>query len=244
MLAQGSTISGAAKPPGAVKQREEILRLGALEGAALPEALQTYLDCIGKEREGCYPGSARIAARLLRPHDRLVAIEKQTAEAAMLHASLAEFGNARAVVGDGYERLPALLPPRERRGIALIDPPYEAEDEFARAADALGRAYRRFATGIYIVWYPIKSRVAADAFGGEVRARGVAPLLRVEVEVGRAPEAARERLSAAGLLVVNAPFGFEREMRAAATVLAPLLGRTADRPAVVTFRMWAGPSGR
>ncbi|HEY3637318.1 MAG TPA: 23S rRNA (adenine(2030)-N(6))-methyltransferase RlmJ, partial [Rhizomicrobium sp.] len=191
-------------------------------GLDVPEALRVYLDCVKREGEGRYPGSARVAAGLLRPQDRLIAIEKQPNVAKELHNSLKQFANVRVVEADGYERLFALLPPHERRGVVLIDPPFEAENEFTQVADIVSRAYRRFATGIYLVWYPIKSRAEAGALYGEMGTRGISRILRVEIDVGRAPDAGKARLSAAGLMIVNPPYGFEDDMRNAAGVLEPL----------------------
>lgn len=202
-------------------------RLSGLSGRAdLPPSLAAFLDCVSREETRLYPGSSRIAARLLRAQDRLVAVDVQPERARELGAALAGFANARAIEGDGYAQLLGLLPPRERRAVVMIDPPYEAPDEFKRAVDVLARAHRRFATGIYLLWYPIKSRADADAFCGEVRARGVAPLLRVEIDIGHAPAGMKERLPAAGVLVVNPPYGLAQEMERAAAFLSPLLGRT------------------
>jgi 23S rRNA (adenine2030-N6)-methyltransferase len=187
------------------------------------------------EGGGHYPGSARIAARLLRPQDRLIAIEKHPEAAKVLRTALSEFSNVRAVEADGCERLPAVLPPPERRGVILIDPPYEADDEFARVGDLVARAYRRFATGVYLIWYPIKSRGSAEALLGEIAAQGIGPLSRLEIEVGRAPDADKERLRAAGLLIVNPPYGFDAEMRDVAPILAPHLGRAGLDPATITL---------
>ncbi len=187
----------------------------------LPETMKTYFDCV---RAADYPGSPLIAARLLRANDRLVAIEKQEAEYASLKQALAPWRNAKAIHADGYERLGAYLPPRERRGLVLIDPPYEAPDEFTRAAAALAGAHRRFATGIYMLWFPIKSAAAADAFCGEVLAGGPAKLLRIDVSQPAMPDAEKERLSAAGLLIVNPPFGIDARMAACGDIAAPLLG--------------------
>jgi 23S rRNA (adenine2030-N6)-methyltransferase len=132
-----------------------IARILDLAGSEeIPKAVAAYLACVTQEGGDCYPGSARILARLLRPQDRLIAIEKHPGEASSLRSALAEFSNARVVQGDGYERLPALLPPSERRGVVLIDPPYEAGDEFERAVDLLAGAHRRFATGICLLWFP------------------------------------------------------------------------------------------
>ena len=194
-------------------------RLAALGDASPP--LGDYLNlahAFGAQR---YPGSPLIAARLLRPQDRLVAIEKHEEEARALTRSLAPFARARVMEGDGYERLIALLPPPERRGLVLIDPPYEAPDEFAQAAQTFARAYRRFATGIYLIWFPIKLPSTANAFCAEVLAAGVSKALRIDIDIGALED---ERLHAAGLLVINPPFGFDEEMRTALAVVSPLLG--------------------
>ncbi|MEI9931226.1 MAG: 23S rRNA (adenine(2030)-N(6))-methyltransferase RlmJ [Rhizomicrobium sp.] len=104
-----------------------------------------------------YPGSPLIAAKLLRAQDRLVAIEKRDEDATVLALALKPFARAKVFEADGYSRLPALLPPPERRGLILIDPPYEMADEFAQAARAVSDIQRRFSTAIVIVWFPIKS---------------------------------------------------------------------------------------
>ena len=209
-----------------------IRRFRDVDTAMLPASLAAYLDCVRAEGERSYPGSPRIAARLLRAQDKLVAIEKHPDEAAALATSLAPFAGARAVCADGYERLPALLPPPERRGLVLIDPPYEAPDEFRRAGDLLARAGRRFATGIFLLWFPVKSKADADALCGEVLTRGIDRILRVDTRLVGVTEG---RLAAAGLLVVNPPFGFEEQMRSAAIVLAPLLGGDATSHAHISI---------
>jgi len=132
---------------------------------------------------------------------------------------LAPFRKARAEEGDGYARLAALLPPPERRGLVLIDPPFEAPDEFEAAAEAVKGAVRRFATGIFLIWYPVKSAAAARAFCGEVLASGVTCALNIEMAV----DAAEGKLSRAGLLVLNPPFGFDTDMREILGVIAPRL---------------------
>jgi 23S rRNA (adenine2030-N6)-methyltransferase len=204
----------------AVRTGEAASGIGKLAGLhGGPPALATYLRLA--RTEGAYPGSPLIAAKLLRPQDRLVAVEKHPEDAAALAAALKPFRKARAENADGYARLIALLPPPERRAAILIDPPYEAPDEFAEAARALANALRRFATGIYLVWFPVKSRAEADGFCGEVLAAGARKALRLDVTIGAPSD---ERLTSAGLLVVNPPFGFEGEMRAALALALPLMG--------------------
>lgn len=185
-----------------------------------PETLRLYLAVVRGLGAARYPGSPLIAARLLRDKDRLVAIEKHPEEFEALRAVLAPFDRARAVEGDGYARLAALLPPPERRGLVLIDPPFEAADEFAQEARAAALALKRFATGIVLAWFPIKSPTAAAAFCGEVLAAGTRKALRIDVAV----DAEDGRLSAAGLVVVNPPYGFAGDMRAALGPIAPRLG--------------------
>jgi 23S rRNA (adenine2030-N6)-methyltransferase len=190
-------------------------RLRGLKGA-LPPSLAAYTEIVGQGTT--YPGSPLIAARLLRPQDRLVAIEKHSEEAALLADVLSPWRKASVEVADGYARLAKLLPPPERRGLILIDPPFEAVDEFKQLAAALRAAHRRFATGIYLVWYPVKDQSAADGFIGEALTTG-APALTIEIAVD-APEG---KLAQSGLLVLNPPFGFAAEMAAVLQVLEPAL---------------------
>ncbi len=190
-----------------------------LRGLKGPEALERYLALVEESGTSLYPGSPLIAAKMLRPQDRLVAIEKHPEEAAKLKQVLAPFRKARAEEGDGYARLAALLPPPERRGLVLIDPPFEAPDEFEAAAEAVKGAVRRFATGIYLIWYPVKSAAAARAFCGEVLAGGVTSALNIEMAV----DAGEGKLGRAGLLVLNPPFGFATDMRDILGVIAPRL---------------------
>jgi 23S rRNA (adenine2030-N6)-methyltransferase len=188
-----------------------------------PETLRLYLDLVRGVGADAYPGSPLIAAKLLREQDRLIAIEKHPEDLRALARTLAPFRRARAVEADGYARLTALLPPPERRGLILIDPPYEAPDEFAQAAGAVAGALKRFATGIVVVWFPIKSAAAADAFCGEVLAAGPRKMLRLDIVV----DEVSDRLGAAGLLVVNAPFGFARDVAETLRAITPRLGGTA-----------------
>ncbi len=197
-----------------------IRRLGGLESET--PLLADYLKlarAFGAER---YPGSPLFAAQLLRPQDRLVAVEKHDEEARALTRVLAPFVRARVMQADGYERLIALLPPPERRGVVLIDPPYEAPDEFEQAARIFAQAYRRFATGIYLLWFPIKSASAAGAFCAEVLAAGVTKALRIDIDTGKSEG---DRLHAAGLLIVNPPFGVEDELRRVLAVVSPKLAQ-------------------
>jgi 23S rRNA (adenine2030-N6)-methyltransferase len=198
-----------------------IKRLRGL-ASPLPPALAAYLEIEGQGAN--YPGSPLVAAKLLRPADRLVAIEKHPEEAALLRAVLAPWRKASVEEGDGYARLLKLLPPPERRGLILIDPPFEAVDEFEQLANAVRGAHRRFATGITLIWYPIKAPGEAEAFVGEVLAGGAGAALTIEIAIDASPASdAKARLSRAGLLVLNPPFGFAEEMAAILARLEPAL---------------------
>jgi 23S rRNA (adenine2030-N6)-methyltransferase len=205
--------------------------LRVLAQGDLPEALAQYRDIVRGFGEGVYPGSPLIAAKMLRRQDRLVAIEKHPEEFASLAASLAGMKRARGVHGDYRDQLKTLLPLPERRGVLLIDPPYEAEDEFIEGARTIIDAWHRFATGIYLFWYPAKHRPSVDAAAGELLNAGITSLLRLELDIGTSQavsEAGRTPpMSATGLLVINPPYGFADQMSVILHTLTALLGRGA-----------------
>lgn len=201
----------------ALKTGEAAAGIRLLEGLLGSSLLDRYLGLV-REGSGNYPGSPLIAAKMLRPQDRLVAIEKHPEEAEALKNLLLPWRKARVEEADGYMRLHALLPPPERRGLVLIDPPFEAPDEFETLARAARGALRRFATGIYLVWYPIKSDAVARALEGEVL-MDAGKALKIEAAID-APEG---KLTRAGLLVLNPPFGFAAQMEEALAKVAPRL---------------------
>jgi 23S rRNA (adenine2030-N6)-methyltransferase len=182
---------------------------------SVPAGLQPYIELVRAFGPQLYPGSPLIAAKLLREKDRLVAIEKHPDEHAALVRALGPERRARIISGDYIGELPKLLPPTERRGVILIDPPYEENDEFAAATRALIAGHRRFANGIFLFWYPAKEKASVDASAGELLTAGIKSLLKIELDVGRnvSADAGDRRLSATGLLVVNPPFGFAETMR-------------------------------
>src|SRR5947208_14766278 len=156
-----------------------------------------------------YPGSPLIARAMLRPQDRLTACEIELTARKRLVDALRRDTQARVVDLDGWTALPAFVPPNERRGLVLIDPPFEAKDEFERLADRFAAAFAKWPTGIYLLWYPVKSRRATDELAERVAAATTATkppgkLLRIEFSV--APQDAAEGLASTGLLVVNPPW--------------------------------------
>ncbi|HUJ48492.1 MAG TPA: 23S rRNA (adenine(2030)-N(6))-methyltransferase RlmJ [Rhizomicrobium sp.] len=209
----------------AVRTGEAAAGIGKLrDHVAHSQLLADYLALVRDFGPAKYPGSPLIATRLLRPQDRLVAIEKHPEDFAGLRQALTPFRNARAIEADGYLSLTRQLPPQERRGLVLIDPPYEDVDEFERLGSTVADATRKFATGIFLLWYPLKLASRVDALSGELLAAGVTDLMRLTIDVGRPPDVG-EQLSAAGLLLVNPPYQFDVEMRAASDEILPLLAR-------------------
>jgi 23S rRNA (adenine2030-N6)-methyltransferase len=175
-----------------------------------------------------YPGSPLIARALLRPEDRLTACEVEASARRDLIDALRRDTQARVVDLDGWTALPAFVPPKERRGLVLIDPPYEKKDEFERLAAGFAEAFAKWPTGSYLLWYPAKSRRAADELARQVaqtigEARPPAKCLRVEFSV--APQSASPALTSAGLLVVNPPWTLAADLKTILPELEKPLGQ-------------------
>jgi 23S rRNA (adenine2030-N6)-methyltransferase len=202
----------------ALKTSEAASGIQALEGVSGSPLLDRYLGLVAEGGARIYPGSPLIAAKMLRPQDRLVAIEKHPEDAQALKKLLSFWRKARVEEADGYSRLKALLPPPERRGLVLIDPPFEAQAEFESLGQAVRDALHRFPTGVYLIWYPVKSGSAARALEGEVL-MDARKALKIEVAI----DAAEDKLARAATLVLNPPFGFAAEMEAALAKAAPKL---------------------
>jgi 23S rRNA (adenine2030-N6)-methyltransferase len=162
-----------------------------------------------------YPGSPLITRALLRPQDRLTACELEEGARKALIDALRRDAQARVVDLDGWMALPAFVPPKERRGLILIDPPYEQNDEFERLAAGFAEAFAKWPTGGYLLWYPAKTRRATEELARRVahvirQARPPGKCLRLEFSV--APQAADSALTSAGLLVVNPPWTLAAEL--------------------------------
>ncbi|MFD2057872.1 23S rRNA (adenine(2030)-N(6))-methyltransferase RlmJ [Mesorhizobium calcicola] len=183
-----------------------------------------------------YPGSPLIARHLMRKQDRLSAIELHPKDAGKLRTLFAGDFQARVIELDGWLALGAHLPPKEKRGLVLIDPPFEEAGEFERLVDGLIRAHKRWPGGIYALWYPIKDRKAIIAFRKALKQSGIPKLLDIEFEIR--PASSQPSLDGSGLLVVNPPFTLEGELR---TLLPALHGLLAvERPAHWSMEWLAG----
>src|SRR3984893_15604833 len=164
-----------------------------------------------------YPGSPLIARALLRPQDRLVACEVESKARKRLIDALRRDTQARVVDLDGWVALPAFVPPKERRGLVLIDPAFEQKDEFERLGSGFAEAFAKWPTGGYLLWYPVKSRRATDDLARHVAATvaaGPSPGKCLRLEFSVAPQTAGAALSSAGLLIVNPPCTLMGELRA------------------------------
>jgi 23S rRNA (adenine2030-N6)-methyltransferase len=206
----------------------EVWRAGG--GSEELRALLTpYLDAVAALNPGgglrTYPGSPLIALALLRPQDRLIACEVEPRAAAALKTVLRPDARAKAVVLDGWTALGAYVPPKERRGLVVIDPPFEDAADFTRLSGAVAAAHRKWPTGIYLLWYPIKERDAPDALARRLDRLAVPNVLRSEILLG--PPRADAGLVGSGLLVINPSFQLDAEL----ATLVPALGAMFSRQA-------------
>jgi 23S rRNA (adenine2030-N6)-methyltransferase len=212
--------------------REGIGRLVAAELAPAARALLApYLEAVAAFNGGdalkLYPGSPALMLHWLRPQDRLIACEREPNAARALAAVLRGDKRARAVAIDGYAALNAYVPPKERRGLVLIDPPFEQEDEFASLAQGLAGAVRKWPTGIYALWYPIKDARESEGFARRLARLGIPRILRAELML----PARAERLRGSGLILVNPPWTLEAELGVLLPALAAALAAASNNRA-------------
>lgn len=205
-----------------------IARLMAAELAPTVAALLApYLEVVNalneRGRLRTYPGSPALARAWLRPQDRLIACEVEPQAAAALRQNLRGDIRIKTLTIDGWTALGAYVPPKERRGLVLIDPPFEEVGEFHRLARGLAEAHRKWATGIYALWYPIKGSSERDALAKSLRRHGIAKILRGELTV--APLSDPDRLNGCGMILVNPPWTLEKELSVLLPALAAILGR-------------------
>ncbi|MER2536361.1 MAG: 23S rRNA (adenine(2030)-N(6))-methyltransferase RlmJ [Rhizobiaceae bacterium] len=204
--------------------------IGRLIEARLPADAQAllapYVDAVRAANDGGpigkYPGSPWIARHLMRRQDRLSAIELHPEDAGRLKALFAGDVQTRVIGLDGWLALGAHLPPKEKRGLVLVDPPFEEPGEFGRLIDGLRAAHRRWPGGIYALWYPIKDHAAVAAFRRALAQAGIPKILDIAFEIR--PASREPRLDGSGLVVVNPPFPLEAEMRVVLPALHAALG--------------------
>jgi 23S rRNA (adenine2030-N6)-methyltransferase len=204
--------------------RAGIFRLMVLGN--LPVAVQRYLKRVQADNPVgalvAYPGSPLLVAQSMREQDRLVACELQPEEARALETLFRTDARVACQARDGYAAVKALLPPKEKRGLVLIDPPYEAqEEEYPRILAALADGLARWPTGCFAVWYPIKQRRSLAAFMRKLGTLPCKSILRAELLVR--PDDSPLRLNGSGMIIINPPWKLDHELAHALPVLAKLL---------------------
>jgi len=204
--------------------------IGRLIDTPLPKAaaqlLEPYLDAVraanpagGLSR---YPGSPALTRHLLRKQDRLSAIELHPADAETLAEHFAGDIQTRVIHLDGWLALGAHLPPKEKRGLVLVDPPFEEPREFERMVDGLAKAYRRWPGGVYLLWYPIKDRRAVNSFRTALAESEIPRITDISFDIRQASH--EPRLDGCGVVAVNLPYGVDAELQTIFSALKPRLG--------------------
>lgn len=193
----------------------------------MAELLAPYLDVIRSLNERdqltTYPGSPALVRAWLRPQDRLIACELEPNAARSLAYHLQRDSRVKCLTIDGWTALSAYVPPKERRGLVLVDPPFEKDNDFARLANDFAAAHRKWATGVYALWYPIKGRPEADMLAKRLRRLNIGKILRAEVIVS--PMSDPTRLNGSGMIIVNPPWRLEEELTFMLPKLTGILAR-------------------
>ena len=204
--------------------------IGKLLKAELPEQpkalIQPYLDIVLAENPNGtlarYPGSPIIARKLFRPQDRLSALELHPEDARKLNKFFEGDIQARITALDGWLALNAYVPPKEKRGLVLVDPPFEEPGEFARLVEGVAKAHKKWATGLYALWYPLKEVREVNAFIADLRATAIPRMLRAELLIDT--PTTPPKLYGTGMILVNPPFVLEAELKLILPALAKALG--------------------
>ncbi|RAL30606.1 23S rRNA (adenine(2030)-N(6))-methyltransferase RlmJ [Vibrio cholerae] len=205
----------------------------------IPVELDSYLDAIRQLNQGktlrYYPGSPRVARAHLREQDRMVLTELHPSDYPLLEQEFHRDRQVSIYKEDGFARLKASLPPQERRGLVLIDPPYELAKEYRDVVRAIAQSYKRWATGIYAIWYPVVNRCDIDDMLEGLQGLEIRKIL--QIELGVAPDTNERGMTASGMIVINPPWTLESQMQ---TIL-PFL-KQAIAPATGHYKVeWVVP---
>ena len=180
----------------------------------IPAAMKPFMDIVRQENPDghlrYYPGSPRIVRSMIRPIDRIALSELNKTDYAELQTLFAGDRRVNAQLLDGYQALKANLPPKERRGLVLIDSSFDRAREFARLAAALQDAHERWATGTYAIWYPMMGAGVIRGFERTIEQTGIRKVLQFELSI--LPEDA-STMPGSGMIIVNPPWKFDTEMR-------------------------------
>lgn len=196
-----------------------------------PAAVARYLDLVRAANKSGrlthYPGSPLLLQQMLRPEDRLRAFEMHPSDIGPLQRSLTGLPRqVKAERKDGFSQLKALLPPPSRRGLILIDPPYELREDYRHVVTALRDGLARFANGVYMIWYPRIARFQVDRLIRQIEGCKPAEMLHATLTV-RGPSKDGLGLMGSGMMVINPPYELEAVLRTALPLLVEKLGQDA-----------------
>ncbi|ELY4479942.1 23S rRNA (adenine(2030)-N(6))-methyltransferase RlmJ [Cronobacter turicensis] len=180
----------------------------------LPAELEPYISAVSHfNRSGqlrYYPGSPLIARQLLRPQDSLQLTELHPSDFPLLRGEFQKDERARVERADGYQQLKSKLPPASRRGLILIDPPYEIKTDYQAVVQGINEGYKRFATGVYALWYPVVLRNQIKRMMNDLESTGIRRILQIELAVR--PDSDQRGMTASGMVVINPPWKLEQQM--------------------------------
>ncbi|MGT3005713.1 23S rRNA (adenine(2030)-N(6))-methyltransferase RlmJ [Pasteurella multocida] len=182
----------------------------------LPEEVARYIKLIKQVNYGgkalrYYAGSPLIAAKMLRSQDRALLTELHPSDYPLLRNNFKEFDNVTTKRYNGFQQLKATLPPKERRGLVLIDPPYELKEDYDLVVNAIEEGYKRFATGIYAIWYPVVLRQQTKRILKGLEKTGIRKILQIELAVR--PDSDQCGMTASGMIVINPPWTLTQQMQ-------------------------------
>ncbi len=181
----------------------------------IPAELEPYMQVVRSYNSGdklrYYPGSPLIARQLLREYDKIHLTELHPSDFPLLRQEFLRDDRARVVREDGYQQLKAQLPPLSRRGLILIDPPYELKTDYQAVVKGIQEGYRRFATGVFALWYPVVLRQHIKRLLKDLEDTGIRRILQIELAV--LPDSDRHGMTASGMIVINPPWKLESQMK-------------------------------
>lgn len=190
----------------------------------LPEEVALYLNEIKKINKGklkFYAGSPLLAVQQLRPQDRALLTELHPNDFPLLRQEFAKIPNVTTKRENGFQQLKATLPPKEKRGLILIDPPYELKEDYELVVKAIIEGYKRFATGVYAIWYPVVLRQHTKRIVRGLQETGIRKILQIELAIR--PDSDQRGMTASGMIVINPPWQLENQMKKVLPYLTDVL---------------------
>lgn len=192
----------------------------------LPVEVQRYVNYIKQVNSGSktlnyYAGSCLLAALMLRPQDRALFTELHPTDFPLLRNNFKANPQIKVKREDGFQQLKATLPPKERRGFVLIDPPYELKQDYELVVKALQEGYKRFATGVYALWYPVVFRQQVKQLIRQLEQTSIRKILQIELAVKQ--DNSQRGMTASGMIVINPPWQLADQMRQVLPYLSQVL---------------------